>query len=358
MNRLRVAIVGCGGAGGLHCEQGFAALPDRFELAVACDTTPAQRENFAKRYGIPRVAAALDEVLADADVDVVSICTSPSAHFDQIAKALNAGKHVICEKPLVASLAEFDQIATLANQGRGRLMPIFQYRFGAGVEKVKRVIDRGLAGRAYVSSVETSWLRGAAYYEGTWRGRFATELGGVLLTQAIHLHDLLFYLMGPASAVTGFKTTRVNPVEVEDCAAGALRMADGSLTAITATLGSMRQISRLRLCFENATFERESEGAAAYRPGDDPWTFTARDKEAELAIARVMAEPVATRSYFARQFELFADAIASGGPLPIALDDARRALELITAFFHASETGSVVALPLAADHPRYRGWTL
>jgi predicted dehydrogenase len=357
MDRLRVAIIGCGGAGGLHCEQGFAALPDRFELAIACDTDPTRRESFARRYGIPRVAAAFEEVLADVDVDVVSICTLPSVHFDQIAKALNAGKHVICEKPLVASLAEFDEIAALAGQSRRRLMPIFQYRFGAGVEKVKRVIARGLAGRAYVSSVETSWRRGADYYEGTWRGRFATELGGVLLTQAIHLHDLLFYLMGPARAVTGFKTTRVNPVEVEDCAAGALQMADGSLASIIATLGSMRQISRLRLCFENVTFERESEGDAAYRPGDDPWTVTARDKETEVAIARVMAEPTATRSYFARQFELFADSIASGAPLPVALDDARRALELITAFFHASETGGVVTLPLGADHPRYRGWT-
>jgi predicted dehydrogenase len=357
MKRLKVALVGCGGAGGLHCEQGFAALPDRFEFAIACDKDQSRREGFARRYDIPRVAATFDEVLAEADIDVVSICTLPSAHFEQIAKALNAGKHVICEKPLVASLAEFDQIATLAGQSRGRLMPIFQYRFGAGVERVKRVIDRGLAGRAYVSSVETSWRRGVDYYEGTWRGRFATELGGVLITQAIHLHDLLFYLIGPARAVTGFKTTRVNPVEVEDCAAGALQMADGSLAAITATLGSMRQISRLRLCFENVTFERESEGDVAYRPGDDPWTFTAKDKETESAIARAMAEPTATRSYFARQFELFADAIASGGPLPVALDDARRALELITAFFHASQTGAIVALPLGADHPGYRGWT-
>ena len=78
----------------------------------------------------------------------------------------------------------------------------------------------------------------------------------MLLTQAIHTHDLLLWLIGAPSEVACFKTTRVNPIEVEDCAVATLRMADGSLASITATLGSARQVTRMRLCFENVTFER------------------------------------------------------------------------------------------------------
>src|SRR5260370_28250249 len=122
-------------------------------------------------------------------------------------------------------------------------MPIFQYRFGNGIAKVKHAIDKGLAGRAFIAAIETAWRRGPDYYDVAWRGKFASELGGVLLTQSIHMHDLLLHLLGPASAVAGFKTTRVNRVEVEDCAVGSLVMADGSLASLTATLGSARQIT-------------------------------------------------------------------------------------------------------------------
>src|SRR5262249_23622393 len=150
---------------------------------------------FASRYGIPRCVASLQAILAMPDVDVVSICTPPNLHCEQVIAALRAGKHVICEKPFMASLAELDLVEAEEKKSQGRVMPIFQYRFGDGIAKVKHVIDSGLAGRAYVSAIETAWRRGPDYYEVAWRGKFATELGGVLLTQSIHMHDLLIYLL-------------------------------------------------------------------------------------------------------------------------------------------------------------------
>src|SRR5438552_2791271 len=110
--------------------------------------------------------------------------------------------------------------------------------------------------------------RCAAFAERHGIPRRAADLDEVLAMPDIDV-------VGPPRAVTGFKTTRVNKIEVEDCAAGALIMADGSLASLAATLGSMRPISRLRFCFENATFEREAEGEEAYRPGDEPWRVTA-----------------------------------------------------------------------------------
>jgi predicted dehydrogenase len=83
------------------------------------------------------------------------------------------------------------------------------------------------------------------------------ELGGVLVTQAIHAHDLLTWLAGPVAEVVCMKTTRVNPIEVEDCAVASLRFADGALASLFATLGAVRQSTRIRLHFENATFEIE-----------------------------------------------------------------------------------------------------
>jgi len=357
MNPLKVAIVGCGWTAGSQVERGFAALADTFEVVACCDRAEERARDFSARYGIARASASLDDVLAMADIDVVSICTPPNLHAEQIVAVLAAGKHVICEKPLVASLAELDAVRRAEAASAGRVMPIFQYRFGNGIAKVKHVIDTGLAGRAYLSSIETAWRRGPDYYDVAWRGKFESELGGVLLTQSIHMHDLLLFLVGPAAKVAGFKTTRVNRVEVEDCAVGSLVMADGSLAALAATLGSARQITRLRLCYENVTFEKQCEDDGAGRPGDDPWTVIPMNEAVGARIAAAMAAVPERRTGFARQFELFAEAVASGGPFPVTLDDARRSLELVTALFDADETGRAVALPISPGHAKYGGWT-
>jgi len=192
-----------------------------------------------------------------------------------VVRALRAGKHVVCEKPLTSSLALADAIAAEEKRSRSRVMPIFQCRFGDGIARVRHVIQSGLAGRHYLASIDTAKKRGPDYYAVEWRGKFATELGGVLATQAIHIHDLVFWLLGPATAVSAFKTTRVNPIEVEDCAVASLLMADGSLVSLSATLGSARQAVRMRFCFENVTFEKLGLDDD-FKPGDEPWTMIPR----------------------------------------------------------------------------------
>ncbi len=124
-------------------------------------------------------------------------------------------------------------------------MPVFQYRFGNGAQKVKRIIESGLAGKPYLGTAETLWKRGPAYYAVPWRGKWASELGGILMTHAIHIHDLLFYLMGPAKTLFGRTATRVNAIEVEDCISAAVELQSGALASLSGTLGSQEQISRL-----------------------------------------------------------------------------------------------------------------
>lgn len=357
MARLKVATIGCGWVAELQIRNGFSHLPDLFEIAACCDIDPAKVDDFANRYGIERRSSSYDDVLGDPDINVVSICTPPSLHHPMVMAGVAAGKHVICEKPFTSSLRSTDEIIAAEKRWSSQVMPIFQYRFGPGIARVRHVIKSGLAGRPFISSVETAWARGADYYKVPWRGKFATELGGVLLTQSIHIHDLFMWLMGPAARVAGFKATRVNPIEVEDCAVASLSMQDGSLASLTATLGSAQPVTRIRLCFENATFERLAHDAEAIRPGDKPWRIIPRNPETAAAIEVKAAEVEAPRhAGFARQFELFHAALAEGSAMPVTLEDARRSMELITALFHAAETGTVVDLPIGPGHPRYDGW--
>jgi predicted dehydrogenase len=273
-----------------------------------------------------------------------------------ILEALSAGKHVACEKPLTSSLALVDRIAEAEAHGTARLMPILQYRFGPGFERVRAVVRSGLLGRLYVASAETARRRGPDYYQVPWRGRFATELGGVFVTQAIHIHDLLLELTGPAEAVSAFAATRVNPIEVEDCGVASLRLSGGALASLTATLGAMRQMTRIRLCWERATIECHALDAFAPRPAEADWAVVPADPEVGRTLAAAMADVEVGPAGFVGQYAAFHTALVSGGPLPVTLADARSALELVTALYHSSRTETLVTLPIGRDHPLYDGW--
>jgi predicted dehydrogenase len=345
-----VAVVGLG-IGQMHVWS-WRRMKDRFAITAVADPDEARAGEAAQRTGAAIVT--FEEAIERDDVDVVDLCTPPSLHLEQITAALRAGKHVVCEKPLVASLRDCDAIADAEAASAGRLMPIFQYRFGNGVQKVKALVDRGLAGPAYTSSVEVAWRRRADYYAVPWRGRWATELGGVLLSQAVHAIDMLTYVVGPPARVFARVTTRVNDIEVEDCAAISLAMADGSLATITATLGSDQEITRHRFHFANLSAE---SGTSAYESSADPWDIHPDDDTAGAAIAAVLDGWEPRPEGWWGQFERFGDWLDSRVPEPpVTLADARASIELITAMYASGRRGVDVELPLAPDHPLYGGW--
>jgi predicted dehydrogenase len=349
--RLRVAVTGLG-VGEQHV-QAYAARPDLFEIAALCDLDPERLKRIGAAHGVTGLVSDYGKMLAEAKLDVVNICTPPNTHYDLITQGLAAGVNVVCEKPLVGSLADVDRLETAEKASGRRIIPIFQYRFGNGLQRLKLLVEAGLAGEALLTTIETSWLRGADYYAVDWRGKWATEMGGVCLTQAIHSHDMLSYINGPVASVFARLRTRVNNIEVEDCAAISVEMADGSIATLSATLGSAEQISRLRFVFRNLTAESNLD---AYRPSRDPWRFTAVKPEAQEAIDKVVAGFSPREEFFESQFVRLHKALTTGGEMPVTLADARASLELITGIYHSAVTGQRVEFPLLPGHPRYGGW--
>jgi predicted dehydrogenase len=350
--RLRVAVAGLG-IGAEHVRS-YRALPELFEMVAVCDPDAARAERVAKQFEVPRIVRDFDALLAEPGLDVVDVCTPPHHHFAHASRALEAGKHVVCEKPLVGSLAEVDVLADLERRSGRRLMPIFQYRFGAGLQKLVHLVGRGVAGRHYLTTIEIAWRRGLDYYGAApWRGRWRTELGGILLTHAIHAHDMLTHVLGPLRSVFARTATRVNPVETEDCASLSLELADGSLASSAATLGSHREITRLRFCFERLTAE---SNPAPYVPQFEPWTLTPASPEVGAEIEAALAGFDPGPQWFPGQLARFHAALAAGTELPVTIADARAALELVTAAYHSAETGEAVTLPIGRSHPKYASW--
>jgi predicted dehydrogenase len=346
-----VVVVG-GGIGSSHI-RGYAAHPDKFRVLGICDLNDERLAAISEEFGLERQIRDFDQVLAMNDVDIVDICTPPSLHRDQMLAALAAGKDVVCEKPIVGSLKDVDIIIAAEQKARGRVLPVFQYRFGNGVQKAKYLIDQGLAGRPYLATAETFWRRTAAYYDNPWRGRWETELGGVLVSQAIHIHDLLTYLMGPVSSVFARLTTRVNTIEVEDCAVASLAMESGALASIAATLGSQNEISRLRLAFEHITFESSQ---TPYALGDDPWQIVTASADVQQRIHAALQDWAFVPSGFEGLFGAYHNALVTDQELPVTLSDARRSFEMLTALYHSSRTGDLETMPIRPGHPLYASW--
>ena len=349
---LNVAVIGCG-IGRSHIAEGYAKHTDKFRVLALCDLNRERLATVGDEFTVQRRTASFDDVLGMTDIDVVDICTPPALHVAQTLAAIAADKHVICEKPLAGSLAEVDRLVAAERTARRRIMPVFQYRFGNGLQKAKHIVELGLAGKPYLATVETAWKRTAAYYSVPWRGKWETELGGVLVTHAIHSHDLMTCLMGPIASVFARTATRVNPIEVEDCAVASLEMKSGALVSLAATLGSQTEISRLRFCFEHVTFE---SSLGPYRPGDDPWIIQPASPEAEARVASALADWRFVPSRYEGLLAAYHAAIVENAPLPVTLADARHSLELITALMHSAETGLAVPLPIGPKHPKYRGW--
>ncbi len=348
---INVAIIGVG-IGAQHLK-GYRALPDMYAVKALCDLDLDRARNVADGDTTIALHETSKAVLDDPDIDIIDICLPPQLHFDEALSALAAGKHVVCEKPLVSSVLEADVLIDTATRANLSVFPVFQYRYGHGLNQLQALVDAGLAGKPYAASLETHWNRDAAYYAVPWRGTWAGEAGGAVLGHAIHNHDLLTSVMGPIKALSAITATRVNDIEVEDCASISFQMESGALATSSITLGAGDDTSRLRFMFEGFT---ATSGTEPYAPGEDEWTFTARAPTEQAQIDAVLANLKPAHQGYAGFFAAIASALDGNPGREVTLADGRRSIELVTAVYQAARDGKRVALPLGKEAAYYKGW--
>ncbi len=349
--RHSVAIIGAG-IGREHLDA-YRQLPERFEVKTLCDLNEARVREVLSESTEVQSATSVDSVLNDPSIELVDVCLPPHLHFDLCKRALHAGKSVICEKPLVSSVSDADQLIALTKQTGQSIFPVFQYRYGLGGLQMRKLIDSGLAGKAFTGTLETHWNRGSAYYEPQWRGTWAGEQGGAVLNHAIHMHDWLSFIFGPVASVYADLATRVNDIEVEDCAAISLRMHSGALVTSSITLGAADDTSRLRFCFAGLTAE---SGSNPYAPAQGKWTFTAREPNQQEKIDDLLNEIATPAASYMGLFTAIADAIDGNPGQEVTLQDGRQSLEFVSAVYASAREHKPIALPLTSDHPSYKGW--
>ena len=200
---LKVGIIGNGGIANCHAS-GYKALGDRVEIVACCDIVEEKAKAFAEKYDIPNYYTDCKDMLAKEDIDVISVCTWNSAHAPCTIAALDAGCHVICEKPMAMSAAEAEEMKAAAEKNGKLLMVGFVRRQGDDARDAKALVDNGELGEVYYA--KATYLRRCGC-PGGWFGDKSLSGGGPLIDLGVHVIDLTRYIMGNAKPVTVFGIT-------------------------------------------------------------------------------------------------------------------------------------------------------
>jgi predicted dehydrogenase len=340
-----IGIVGCGMIANVHCRaiaeienaRLIGCVSSRYESAVS----------LAEKWR-GRPYRDLDQMLADPDIDIVSICTPSGSHLEPALAAARAGKHVIVEKPLEISVRRCDQLIKACQSNGLLLTTVFPSRFHAASRILKQAVDQERFGKLTLGEAHVKWFRTQAYYDsGKWRGTWEFDGGGALMNQAIHSVDLLSWLMGPVDEVSAHTATLAHErIEVEDVATVSLRFRNGALGTIVATTAAYPgMLKRIEIHGSRGTAVLEEEDLKV-------WSFadaTAEDESIRAGYASKTrsgggaADPSAIgHTAHAAQIRDFIYAIESGGRPAIDGAEGRRSVQIIEAIYEAARAGKSV----------------
>ncbi|ALV45962.1 dehydrogenase [Arthrobacter alpinus] len=317
----RVAIIGCGDVATVHFEA-IAAIAGA-ELVAVCDTDAGRLAAASAAHGVPGysdVAALLDEVRPD----VIHVCTPHNQHANPAIEALERGINVISEKPLASTLADGERLAAAAAASSARIGVCFQNRYNQAVVAMAARLASGEFGAVQGGSGTVMWSRTADYYRNRpWRGTWAGGGGGLLMNQAIHTLDLLQWMMGEVTAVSGHAATHAlgDAIDVEDTAELVLTHANGVRSVFYATLAnSVNAPITVDIVAEKATLQLRGD-----------LTITHHDGRVEVVEERRAVS--GGRDYWGVSHQLYiADFYAQlgqDGPFWINPDEALKTLRII-----------------------------
>ena len=339
---MKFGIIGTGMIGAFHA-RAIGAMSGG-ELGGVADRDAARARVFAEEHGtVPFVS--VDAMLADRSIDAVTIGTPSGAHLEPAMAAIEAGKHVLVEKPLEVTVERIDRMAAAAAAKGVILAGILNRRFHPAMDAFKQAVDDGRFGRLTSASAYVKWYRDQAYYDSAgWRGTWALDGGGALMNQSIHTIDALLHLAGPVDWVQADTACLAHKgIEVEDTAVAILGFASGARGVIegsTCNWSRDGHPARVQLSGKAGSAFLADEAFEVWDFADDaPVDTTIRAHHMAGAGAGLGANDPAAISFeqHQRNFEAVADAIREGRQPPTSAAEARKSVALIRAIYRSAE---------------------
>lgn len=344
---VKCGIIGCGVIAPTHIE-GYQQQ-DNACVVHLCDLIPERVNALGDKYGVAKRSLNYHDLLADPEVELVSVCTDHASHAEIVRDVLNAGKHVVCEKS-AARVIEDVPVMLNAAKAHPELVAsgIFQHRFETHNLVLKDMLNSGKFGKLLAANLNFCCRRTAEYYtKDVWRGTQAGEGGGILINQAIHHLDQLRFLFGDIEAVTAkvANLTHQGVIEVEDTAFFLLEFVSGLNAVVMATNSSVRGWnSRLMVEGEKASLFYENEKCTSVVAESDE---LAKEIEDALADEREKAT-VSGKSYYGSghtgQLADIVNAVAEKRAPFVTLEEACKSSLMVLAVYESAKLGRRVKL--------------
>ena len=347
MSDIGFGIIGQG-VGYYHAQR--ATTTEGGHLAAVCDLREDLRRRAAEEFGIP-VYEDYREMLEQDDVDVVCIFT-PAGNRREIAlDAFDAGKHVICTKPMEINIERCDDMIAAAKEKNKRLVVDFGFRYGNDTRALKKAVDDGVFGRLLLGKAELKWFRNQEYYDwnGGWRGTWRLDGGGSLANQTVHYIDQLQWLMGAPAAVFAYTGVFKWDIEAEDQGVAVLKWENGAISTISGATTSVPyvEMNRVEILGTRGTavslstsgaYERGAKGTAEHV---ETWDIIGEDGVAERVKPFTM--PPGPKQVL----EDMVCVLTNGTEPMVDGAEGRKSVEILNGIYESAETGREVTFPLA-----------
>lgn len=237
---VRIGLVGVGAAAQINHIPAIKKS-EGLELVALCDRDPEKSSRVAQKFSIPRSHDRLEDMLADEEIDAVDICTPNFLHAPMGIAALEAGKHVLCERPLARDATEAAAMIKASKKAGRVLMCALQHRFRPDSQLLRTFVQKGDLGEVY--HAKTGWLRQRTEWESEqWRRQKRESGGGVVLDLGFQMLDLALWILGSPSVTSVTASLhRSKKNEVEDSATAFLRLQSGATLTLEVTWGLLME---------------------------------------------------------------------------------------------------------------------
>jgi predicted dehydrogenase len=346
--KVRVGLIGCGKIAQTHAKA-LSALEEA-NFVACCDRDEPRARELAATYGVPNVYADAVEMLNSGTIEAVCVCTPHPLHEPMVVAAAAAGVHVICEKPIAISLEQADNMVEAAEEAGVKFGVIFQRRFWPAAKRIRAAIDEGRLGTLTLGECSAQIWRPREYFESDpWRGKWATEGGGVLMNQAVHAIDQFLWYMGdPVEVVGRYATLKHGDyIDVEDTAVATVMFENGALGTIQASSTFNPNFGfRVAIHGDSGAVVSVWENPEGQQGVNDLWTFPGEEEQRATWEAEDRGHS-GFPGFHALQIQDFLQAVRDDRAPAVTGRDALKSLEVILAIYESSRTGQPVRMPMA-----------
>ncbi|OCK58340.1 Gfo/Idh/MocA family oxidoreductase [Bradyrhizobium sp. LMTR 3] len=339
---IKIALLGCGRIAKRHSDLLGGGRISGAKLAGVCDVNRERADAIGSRYNVPAYYD-LQELLAQREIDVVSVLTPSGLHPVHAISVAKAGKHVVVEKPMALRLDDADAMIQACDAAGVKLFVVKQNRFNVPVVKAREALDAGRFGRLVLGTVRVRWSRDQSYYDqDAWRGTWAYD-GGVLANQASHHIDMLEWFFGDVVSVHARATTALVKIEAEDTAIATLKFRNGALGIIEATTALRPKDLEGSLSIMGEKGAVEIAGFAVNQIRH--WSFVDETESDNEVMKNYSVNPPNVYGFgHQAYYEHVVDCLKNQSPALVDGFQGRKSLELISALYESIETGREVTL--------------